>query len=64
MNDSKLDLILESNQLILRDRQFNDGVFEEKAQVIDKQITDILNPKQETPLRELTKDALHEEVAE
>lgn len=40
-----LDLILRCNQLIIRDRTWNYGLYEDQAKVIDKQITDLLNPK-------------------
>ncbi len=56
MNDEKLNLILRANQLIIRDRQFYTGSGEEQANIIDQEITEILNPKKETELSEKTKE--------
>jgi len=61
MNEEKIDTILEANQLLIRDRNFYTNEFEERAKIIDQRITELLNPKQETPLRELTYDAFHEQ---
>lgn len=57
MNDP-LDLILRCNQLMIRDRTWNDGTNEEKAKVIEEQITDLLNPKINPGVAERTHDAL------
>ncbi len=52
MSDEKMDRIIEcievglrANQLLIRDRYFNLGNHEARAKIIDKQITDLLNPK-------------------
>jgi len=58
MNNEKLDLILQSHQLILRETRWETADSLEKADIIDKQITDILNPKVVQSLRERTKGAL------
>ena len=57
MNE-EMELLLRSNQLIIRERFFNLGNHEEQAKVIDLQITDILNPKIKPTVRERTFDAL------
>lgn len=46
--DESIKLILESNQLILRNRRFAFEDDQEKAKVIDEQITRLLNPQEET----------------
>ncbi len=63
MNE-EIELILKANQLIIRDRIWNDGSNQEKAEVIDEQITDLLNPKQGPSLAERTKEALGSESDE
>lgn len=55
-----LDLILKSNQLIIRDRNWNNGDYESQSKVIDEQITDLLNPKVEPTLQERTFEPLSE----
>lgn len=61
MNDP-LNLILRCNQLMIRDRIWNDGTNEEKARVIEEQITDLLNPKINPGLAERTHKPLSEDV--
>lgn len=58
MVSEEVELILKSHQLILRDRRWEHSDNYEKSKVIDEQITDLLNPKQETTLQDLTKDIL------
>lgn len=59
MNEG-IKLILEANRLILRDRLWINGDCEDKAKVIDQEITKLLNPVKEPTLSELTKDAFSE----
>lgn len=57
-NDEKMDLILESIQLIAMDRLWETDNFRDRAIAIDKRITDILNPKVNPGVAERTHDAL------
>jgi len=46
MNDQKLNILLRSHELILRNMKFNNGTDKSKAEVTCKNISDILNPKE------------------
>ncbi len=59
--DEKIDLILKSNQLIVRNLKYIYADDDEKADIIDKQITDIFSPKEKKTIVDLTKDALGEQ---
>lgn len=57
MNE-EIKLILKSNQLIMRDRMWNSQNLRDKSNVIDEQITELLNPESETSIQDKTKSAL------
>ncbi len=57
MNDA-LRLILEANQLILRDRIWNNSDLGEQAAITDYNISKLLNPESKITLPERTKDEL------
>ena len=57
MNE-EIKLILEANRLILRDRKWNNGDYKDKAEVINNEISKLLNPKKEQPINGQTKDGL------
>ncbi len=60
-NDEKMDLILRSHQILLREVSFRTGDNDEKAVAIDEAITELLNPKINPGVAERTHHALSED---
>ena len=56
--DEKIDLMLRCHQVEVRNKQYVYADDEQKSKILDQQITDILNPKQDQTLAERTHDAL------
>lgn len=57
MNE-EIRLILEANQLILRDRVWNNNVFEAQSKITSENISKILNPEAQPSHASRTYDAL------
>lgn len=58
MTSDEMKLILKTNQLIIRDRRWQHEDNYEKSKVIDEQITELLNPKEDNKFTDQTKQAL------
>lgn len=52
---------LKATQLLMRNKRWAFADDKDKADIIDKQITDILNPKEKKTIVDLTKDVLSRE---
>ena len=61
MND-EMKVLLECNQLIIRDRKWNNSDIGEKAAITDFNISKLLNPESKPTLAERTHDALKPDI--
>lgn len=60
MNE-EMKLLLEAVQLIVRDRTWNNQMFEVQSKITDANISKILNPIKQPTLKERTHDVLSED---
>lgn len=56
--DEGIRLILRANQLIIRDREWNNKIFEVQAKITDLNISKLLNPETQKGLAERTHESL------